>query len=252
MSYQTQAQAIIDRQGSLVENDLIYLEITSYQQHQTMHPGAKPAATYHVVLEGRVEAFHKPFVNSNVPLADFYGHHRLEPSIHECVAWRLAHALGAPLDDIVAPTVMRDHEGNWGSLSLRQAGYGGSTIDPQVGNPSQSLAAAFFDSLIGQQDRHAGNLRWDAATTHLGLFDHGYCFANPGDLFNQSMFVRWRWDIGQEALQSWEVAALRDLLDSHDHLGMADFLRPGRLRNLLARAALILSAGVILGEGVWG
>jgi hypothetical protein len=246
VNYSQQAQAVITRQGSIAENELIHLRITSYQQHRTAHPGAFPQSTFHTSLEHRLEAFHKPFTHVIVPQANFYGHHHREPPIHECVAWRLAHAIGGPLDEIVAPTVMRfHHKTGWGSLSARQVGVG-TTIEPMLRRADQSLAAAFFDSLIGQQDRHLGNFRWDAGTNHLGLIDHGFAFALPGDEFNESCFVQWRWSTGQQALEQWERDALDVLLKSHDLLGLDQMLQQPRAARLQERAGEMVQNDTIL------
>ena len=245
MTFEQQAQTVINRQGSIAENNLIYLPVTSYTQHQTASPGAFPVSTFHVGLDNRLEAFHKPFDHVVVAQANFYGHHHREPPIHECVAWRLAHAIGPPLDELVAPVVMREcGPGNWGSLTARQAGVG-RTLEPIQGRRDQCLSAAFFDALIGQQDRHLGNFRWDANSSHLGLFDHGFAFALPGDLFNASFFVEWRWDSNLESLEQWEIEALEVLLRSHDVHGLTEMLQAPRVDRLQERARTMLEDGVI-------
>lgn len=250
MSFQDQAQAVIRRQGSIAENPLIMLPITSYQQHQTQNPGARPASVWHVVLDNRLEAFHKPFDDVDVALARAYGHHRREPPIHECAAWRLAHEIGSPIEDLVAPTVMRQRNGKWGSLCLRQPGVG-QTIEPMIHRPDLAKAAGFFDALIAQQDRHLGNMRWDTVIQRIGLFDHGYSFAVPGDRFNHSAFVEWRWSSGQQLLESWETAALKGLLNSYELHAVAPMLSPQRARRLEERAELMLTSGTILATGQW-
>ena len=250
MSFQDQAQAVVNRQGSIAENPLIVLPITSYQQHQTPNPGARPASVWHVVLDNRLEAFHKPFDDIDVALARAYGQHRREPPIHECVAWRLAHELGAPLEELVAPTVLRPRNGKWGSLCLRKAGVG-QTYEPMLRRPDLAKAVGFFDALIAQQDRHLGNMRWDSGSQRLGLFDHGYAFAVPGDYFNHSAFVEWRWNAGQQRLDAWEVAALQGLLNSYELHAVAPMLAPHRAQRLEERAQLMLASGAILAKGQW-
>ena len=37
--------------------------------------------------------------------------------------------------------------------------------------PEDALAAGFFDALIGNQDRHAGQFRFDESSGRLGLLD---------------------------------------------------------------------------------
>jgi hypothetical protein len=51
------------------------------------------------------------------------------------------------------------------------------THSPESGSTIEiwCLPAAFFDSLIAQQDRQPGNWRWD--DNRLTLIDHGYAFA---------------------------------------------------------------------------
>lgn len=246
MSYSDQVQRLVDRQGSVVENDLLNLQITSYTQHQTAHPGAAPEQTFHVTLDWTIEAFHKPFKFVNVALAGQFDQHHREPPINDCVAWRLAHAIGGTPEEIVAPTVMRFHDPEgWGGLSKKWRGVG-QTMEPMLKRPDQSRATAFFDCLIGQQDRHFGNIRWDDTNQHLGLFDHGFAFAVPGHRFNHSAFVQWRWGQGQQALDQWEKDALDELLQSHDLHGLADFLRDLRAEALEERAKRMLAGGEIL------
>lgn len=245
MSYNDQIRELDNRKGSIAENPLIHWDITSYSQHQTKTPGAS-ATTFHVVLDYRLEAFHKPLKHTIRPLATSYGHNKKEPMIHDCAAWRLAHELGGILEEIVAPTVLRDHpDTGWGSLSRRWYGIA-KTMEPMHNRPDQALAAAFFDSLIAQQDRHLGNMRWNDKDQHLGLYDHGFAFAVPGDYCNHSDFVKWRWGTKQQGLQSWEREALTQLLNSHDLLGMRAFLKKERAQRLEHRAQEMLSQDSIL------
>jgi len=245
VTFSDQVRSLVQRQGSTAEDDLLFQPLTSYSQHQTANPGARPAATFHVVLAGTIEAFHKPFSRVDVALAHAYRQHRREPPIHECAAWRLARSLGGEVEEIVAPTVMRHLHGEWGSLASRWYGDA-ATIKPMLQRPDQCLAAAFFDSLIAQQDRHLGNIRWDDGKQHLGLFDHGYAFADPGATLNESAFVAWRWQQGKEALGQWEHDALIDLLGSHDLHGMTEFLQSRRANALEDRARRMLQSGRIL------
>jgi hypothetical protein len=52
--------------------------------------------------------------------------------------------------------------------------------------------------MIGQQDRHPGNWRWDG--NRLTLIDHGYAFAMPGQILNHSDLVAARHGHGAGAL----------------------------------------------------
>ncbi|MDP9385845.1 MAG: hypothetical protein M3P50_11555 [Actinomycetota bacterium] len=212
----------------------------------TSTPGAN--STQGVLLEDGTRAFHKTFAGVNTQVAHAYGHHPDQVPINECAAWRLAHVLGQPLSDLVAPTVMWSYGGEPGALI---AGLDGVNLtgEPFSSAPDQCLAAAFFDALIAQQDRHIGNLRWDAAAGRLGLYDHGYAFARTGMPLNSSKFVRFRWDEGEEDLQGWELTALDGLLGSPSLLGMRDILVPGAADALEDRARRMRTSGEILRLG---
>ena len=65
-------------------------------------------------------------------------------------------------------------------------GMRGSASLPQPGAGFDQLIAdaAFFEAPIGSQDRHDENLRASTPPPYLGLIDHGYAFARPGDYHN--------------------------------------------------------------------
>jgi hypothetical protein len=174
-----------------------------------------------------------------------YGQTDETPPLHEAASWRLAVALGPPWDEIVVPCVLREHAGEDGSLSLRAIGWPRDTA-PTL-NPTWCLPAAFFDSLIAQQDRHDGNWRWDG--NQLTLIDHGYAFALPRAILNYSDFVAARHGRGAASLLTEERGALTRLLSDSDLLGMARFLVPARAQALGNRAGLMLDRGEILRPG---
>jgi len=118
------------------------------------------------------------------------------------------------------------------------------SADPE---PDWCLPAAFFDSLIAQQDRHDGNWRWDGE--RLKLIDHGYTFALPGAILNYSDFVAARHGHGAASLLTEERDALTRLLGDPDLLGMAKFLLADRAQALADRARLMLQRGEILRPG---
>jgi len=149
---------------------------------------------------------------------------------------------------LVAAAVLRDINGEDGALIDRRYGQKGAAaaVSPPL---AERLAAAFVDSLIGQQDRHTGNLRWDASVGRLGLIDHGYAFAVPGDPCNASVFVGDRHGIGHAGLVATEAAALQQLVGSPELLGLGDVLEPERGRALVERANRMLATGRILHVG---
>jgi len=83
----------------------------------TTSPGVN--ATKQLELAGGEIVFHKPFSGVHVANAIAYGQTDETPPLHEAASWRLAVALGAPWDEIVAPCVLREYAGEDGSLSLR-------------------------------------------------------------------------------------------------------------------------------------
>src|SRR5207244_3944398 len=103
--------------------------------------------------------------------------------------------------------VLREISGEEGSLCLLAEGRPAVHAPFSIA-PDQITAAAFFDSLIAQQDRHAGNYRWDSQAQRLWLIDHGFSFARPGDLLNATIFVEFRWALQHEALTRDEQISL--------------------------------------------
>jgi hypothetical protein len=209
----------------------------------TSSPGMN--TTKQLELAGGEIVFHKPFSGVDVANAIAFGQTGETPPLHEAVTWRLAVALGPPWRDLVAPCVLRDYGGKDGSLSLRANGWP-RDVAPTA-NPTWCLPAAFFDSLIAQQDRHDGNWRWDGE--RLTLIDHGYAFALPGAILNYSDFVAARHGHGAAGLRAEERAALTRLLGDSDLLGMARFLLPGRAQALADRAERMLARDEILLAG---
>jgi hypothetical protein len=209
----------------------------------TSSPGMN--TTMQLELAGGEIVFHKPFSGVDVANAIAFGQTGETPPLHEAVAWLLASVLGPPWQELVAPCVLRDHAEEDGSLSLQASGWPRDAA-PTL-NPTWCLPAAFFDSLIAQQDRHPGNWRWDAE--RLTLIDHGYAFALPGTVLNYSNFVVARHEYGAAGLLTHECAALTRLLSDPDLLGMVRFLLPERAQALANRAERMLSRREILLAG---
>lgn len=216
---------------------------------------------------------------ANVGACGLHGHHPTETILNEASAWQLAKRLGGPVAEVATPAVLRTFpaHGVAGVVSARRYGIARNTR--AVGRaPGQALAAAFFDSLIAQQDRHPGNFRWHeppwmlrlprvpAASLRrvvraeagkplgLGLIDHGFCFARPGDFVRpdrRSLFLDWRHAHGRETLSAWEHQALDDLLSDPTLYGLRDFLEHDRAQALADRAELMRRRGAVLDPGEW-
>jgi hypothetical protein len=209
----------------------------------TSSPGMN--TTKRLALAGGGVVFHKPFSGVDVANALAFGQTGETPPLHEAVAWRLAVALGLPWRELVAPCVLRTYAGEDGSLSLEGSGWPRDAAPTLI--PACCLPAAFFDSLIAQQDRHPGNWRWDAE--RLTLIDHGYAFALPGAVLNYSDFVVARHGYDAASLLAEERAALTGLLSDSDLLGMARFLLPKRAQALTDRAERMLARNEVLRPG---
>lgn len=211
----------------------------------TLHrpSGAGTNETVRVELDNGVLGYHKPFDGLNSRIARSFGHTSAEQSVHEVVAWQVAREMGPPWSEIVPPCVVREVNGRMGSFALERAG--------KTGNRSFDLApewrdAAFFDALIGQQDRHYGN--WLMAGDRLTLIDHGYAFAKPGNYCNWSMLLDQR-VASAPTLTYQERAGLDRLLASPDLLGLEQTLPADRVVALRDRAGRMRSTGRVLNRG---
>jgi hypothetical protein len=230
-------------QGTLAIEQQMLTEAFSGPPAPTSSPGIN--ATKRLALSSGLVVFHKPFSGVHVANALAYGQTDETPPLHEAVAWRLAVSVGPPWQDLIAPCVLRDYAGDDGALSLQAPGWPGDASPTH--NPAWCIPAAFFDSLIAQQDRHPGNWRWDG--NQLTLIDHGYAFARPGDILNHSEFVLARHRFGATALLPDERAALSRLMATANLLGVVDFLLPDRVQALADRAQNMVSRGEVLRPG---
>lgn len=243
MKIDAQIAGIRESQGARAIEQQMLSEAFAGPPAPTTSPGVN--ATKQLELAGGAIVFHKPFSGVHVANAVAYGQTDETPPLHEAASWRLAVALGPPWDEIVVPCVLREYAGEDGSLSLRAIGWP-RDMAPTL-NPTWCLPAAFFDSLIAQQDRHDGNWRWDGE--QLTLIDHGYTFALPGAILNYSDFAVARHGHGAAGLLTEERDALTRLLGDSDLLGMARFLLPDRVQALADRARRMLQRGEVLRPG---
>jgi hypothetical protein len=238
-----QVAAVRAAQGSLAIEQQMLGETFVGPPAPTSSPGVN--ATKRLALSGGAVVFHKPFSGVHVANALAYGQTDETPPLHDAVAWRLAAALGEPWRELVSPCVLRDYAGEDGSMSLQAPGWPGD-LAPTL-NPTWCLPAAFFDSLIAQQDRHAGNWRWDGS--RLTLIDHGYAFARPGDILNHTELLAARYRHGAAALLAEERQVLERLLGGDSVLGIASLLTGDRAQALRERARQMLARDEVLRPG---
>ncbi|MDX6679109.1 MAG: hypothetical protein QOE31_3161 [Solirubrobacteraceae bacterium] len=204
---------------SLLEEALLHQALVKRRMPGT----ASTSTVWQCAMANGQTAFHKPLgpmsdphPRLGLPVYEYFGH-AAPPAVavNEAAAWRLARAMGAPYETLVATSVirwLRSEPGipaDWGALTRKGEGPSGR-LEPLV-NPNLCDPAAFFDCLIGQQDRHAGNFRFDLRTGILTLIDHGYSFPGGQWRLNDSAFLRQRYGDGRASLTSQEVQLLKSL-----------------------------------------
>lgn len=210
---------------------------------------------YEVVLETGLLCFFKPangFQRASIPLKRALQRYRQTPVssvVHECAAWQLARRLGGVWQDISMPAVARmvelpDGKREFGSLARFRPGRNGGRAYFR-GVPEQASVGAFFDCLIGQQDRNRGNVLWHEERQRIYLIDNAFSFMRADDSRGIQELQQWRWEVGSPSLTSTEQGAISALVDS-DLFGLRDYLEPDRAEALLTRALRMREAGEVL------
>lgn len=251
MTEQEQVNALWDLQGEGhdLEEELATAYLTRVERYQG--GGLHASDVYEVVLETGRKAYFKPVngLQSSVGQRALknYDHTAVSVTISECAAWQLAKALGEPWSTLVAPTVLRfvtlpDGTRDAGSLTVyrpgkeRQRGY----LDVV---PEQAAAGAFFDALVGQQDRNDGNLLWYEERRRIYLIDHGFALARPGARSGEVILTNWRARQGDRELSHAELTVVEHLLD-RDLGGLAEFVEESRAEALRNRAKRCSRQGI--------
>ena len=247
----------------------------AYKPHRTLtaDPNVNEVLSGLADYDGRrARLYFKPLSGVRRTAAHLYGHDNpVDVGIHEVAAWWLARELGPPWSELVAPTVWFDPPdaqdiGSCGPVILGMGGYA-SLPQPGVGFDRLISDAAFFDAVIGAQDRHDHNLR-AGMPPRLALIDHGYAFARTGDSHNPyeaaGLFLKMRFGerhfpvpdgpaldysgVGplSPALGAHEQAAIARLAADRDLLGVAQLLSDDRAQALRDRVARMAGSGEVL------
>jgi hypothetical protein len=195
--------------------------------------------TVRVELDNGVTGYFKPFAAENRRIAKGFGQDSRQQGIHEAAAWQLANRMGPPWSEMVPPVVIREMGGEVGSFALERPGKTGNHRPWDTGEWREG---AFFDALIGQQDRHHGNFL--VSGDRLALIDHGYTFARPGDYQNYSWLQRERLTTDSRLTYA-ERDVLNRLVASGDLLGLRKVLQPARADALEKRAQAMLRDGTL-------
>lgn len=235
------------------------IEVGLYRNRiqQELTPGHRGVnSIQRVAFEGGGEGYFKPFAGTDTDTASSYGDNTNQQPIHEVAAWQLARNLGPEYASIVAPCAIRQHSGQWGSISLGAHGtvFGASNearqqdLRTRPETRKQLNDAAFFDALIGNQDRHGGNF----LANHRGitLIDHGFAFSPHEQVRSGVLLERAKGD--DHRLTREERAHLDDFLSSKDAHGMAGILEPKRIDAMRARAKLMRDTGTVRAAQVLG
>jgi hypothetical protein len=256
MGHADRARRLLELQGSHpVERALLDGDVLAYETHQTGAAGVN--STFYVEIAPDIVAFHKPHDGIVPRVARNYGHSLDTPPICECAAWQLAKRFGDPYDRLVAVTVYRavgppeDDPDSWsyGSLALRHEGAAMRGLVVQHEAYDDALAAGFFDALIGNQDRHAGQFRYDEANGQLGLIDHGFSFPVERAYCRGAYFQDFR-RRHRVAVSDHERELLTRLVDDPELHGLEGVLEPDRSERLRWRARRMLDLGIVLLKGV--
>lgn len=232
----TRVMVAIATQGHTTEErDL--LEGTVIADHPPQIPGINDVA--HIWFDNGTDAYHKPLDGLEDVVAIDFGHRGPDHALHEVAAYRVAQALGPPWAGLVPTCVLRMIGGRFGSLASARPG---TPWCAGADDPSRDLvdAAAFLDYLVGQQDRHAGNVL--ATGDRLALIDNGFAFPRSGDLVLCSELLTTRIAAGRAALTPAERHALHQVLSSPDVHGAGNLLAPDRVITLRERVSVALSA----------
>lgn len=140
------------------------------------------------------EGFFKPLAGQEIDNEIALGHEYSMQAQHEVATWKVAQELGSRYTAMVPPTVLREVNGELGTLSKKYPGDDFSPFtDRSQLDPHQVHDAAVFDAITGQRDRHPGNtLVYRRTPERLGitLIDHGYSFTKIGE--DSHNFSVWR------------------------------------------------------------
>ncbi|MGP5073692.1 hypothetical protein [Arthrobacter rhombi] len=196
-----------------------------------------------------MEGYFKPVSGANQGLAAAFGHASNEQTVNEAAAWNFAKKLGPEYEQLVAPCVIIEHGGKYGSVSFgHKAGRASDVIGRDIGKlpADQADRAAFFDALTGQQDRHRQNFLVD--NRGIVLIDHGFGFKpSTRSHMNHSDLQRYRsMDPERRKLNQSEYEVLQKVAHSEDCLGMSSILGDKKADAMKRRAKKMLEAGRVL------
>lgn len=168
------------------------------------------------------------------------GQHRVlgqtptEAATHEVAAYHVAQAMGGAWPDMVPPTALV-HDTDYGTASVQQHIGSYSMEDKGYGmnaDPADHDRVELFDAVIGNRDRHMGNIRTDNEGERMWMIDHGFAFADTTAVE------------GTAELDGDGRDALEELRAHPDGCGgVASMLGPFKAAAMQARIDTILATG---------
>ena len=232
--------------GNAIEQELLRAGVVTMGTVLTATGGT--SAPPLVILDTGRSAFFKRFRDQRPNICARYNHHPFDVPLNEVAAWRLAFAMGNPWRQLVPTAVFRKINDEGGALiNDRKAKADMAAFSEAL---SQVAAAAFWDALIGQQDRNTQNFRYEPSSRSLAVIDHGFAFARPGDAMGSSVFLMARYMAGAVDIVPAEAGALEALLKNGLH-GLGTFIERPRADALETRARQMLSTGQLVAPGAF-
>jgi len=157
----------------------------------------------------------------------------------EVLASKINDALGI---DLVPKTVFREHYGIAGSVQLdagKKAQMWGEARRSPLGvkvSREQKFELSILDALLGNGDRHAGNLMYTRATKRIAAIDNGLTMMAPGARRRQDISASW-WGgfLEQTAMTSAEQSLWLSRLSNPE---LDELIDSARLSLSVKRAAL--------------
>lgn len=248
MDLRERLQALTDDQGGHPEEDWL-ISGRLIGDAEPRPGGANETWAIELDRSGE-QAFFKGMNGVNAATADAFGHTKPSVVVSEVVAWRLARQMGSPWNRLVAPCVLRTVEEidarAPGSLCVERFGEREDEPFAFFLTPRACLAAAFFDAVIGNQDRRWTNFKLDRGRDELALLDHGFAFPDANGVLVDSMFLDWRLRLGWMRTTPAELEVLGALLASGDLFGAARYLEAERAQHLNERVDKMHRRGQLL------
>lgn len=266
MDWARLGQTLVSQQyrPSSLEERLLRADVVRAAPVRNTTANAGSSETTAVILGdggGVIAAYHKPLDGIDSRQVARYGHDAHGALVNESAAWLMAKMLGPPYRDMVPDVVIRSiwptasgtmgFVGGFGALSIEAPGD--TNVSAPLHDPVHCDPAAFFDALIGQQDRHSTNYRWQSGPGghpgRLGLLDNAYSFAAPDPRYLPwaSEFVGQRHNAGRANLDQLELDLLSQVQGVPELWAWLDrMLRPdqaaalrGRIDRMLASRELV-------------